>query len=64
MALKFYTSVAKSLKLKVIGFLEANFYVCRSYHGKNGEGLGSGGLFAPTLSRVNVICCVLSSHVL
>ena len=32
--LKFYTSVAKNLKLKVLG---TNFYVCRSYRGKTGS---------------------------
>ena len=32
--LKFYTSVAKNLKLKVLG---TNFYVCRSYKGKTGS---------------------------
>ena len=32
--LKFYTSVAKNVKLKVLG---TNFYVCRSYRGKTGS---------------------------
>ena len=32
--LKFYTSVAKNLKRKVLG---TNFYVCRSYRGKTGS---------------------------
>ena len=37
--LKFYTSVAKGLKLKVRKFLGgANSYVCRSYRGKTGRG--------------------------
>ena len=33
--LNFYTSVAKGLKLKVLG---ANSYVCRSFEGKTGKG--------------------------
>ena len=47
MALQFYSSVAKGLKLKVLG---ANFYVCRSYREKL-----VGDVFAPTiLNRVNI----------
>ena len=34
--LKFYTSVAKGLKLKVRKFWGAVYYVCRSYRGKTG----------------------------
>ena len=45
MALKFYTSVAKGLKLsqKVLG---VNTYVCRSNRGKTGRG---GGVFLPPM---------------
>ena len=43
--LKFYTSVAKGLKLKVRKVLGADFYVCRSYRGKTGRW----GFFFPTL---------------
>ena len=34
--LKFYTSVAKGLKLKVMKVVEANSNVCRSYMGQTG----------------------------
>ena len=50
--LKFYTSVAKELKLKFREFW-GNSYVCRSYRGKTGKG---GGVFLslpPILNRVN-----------
>ena len=50
MALKFYTSVTKALKLKVRWFrMGTNSYICRSYWGKPGR-----GLFA-TLNRVNAV---------
>ena len=38
MALKFYTIVAKGLKLTVKKILGTNSYVCRSYRGKTGRG--------------------------
>ena len=40
MTLKFYTSVAKGLKLKVKSqkAFEAKSYICRSYRGKTGRG--------------------------
>ena len=55
--LKFYTSVAKGLKLKVRKFWGTNFYVCRSYRGKL---LGEGAFCrppTPTLNRVNGSSC-------
>ena len=45
--LKFFTSVAKELKIKVNIFW-ANSYFCRSYKEKP----NSGGLFHPILNRV------------
>ena len=36
--MKFYTSVAIDLKLKMWKFWETNSYVCRSYRGKTGRG--------------------------
>ena len=50
MALKFYTSVAKGLKLKVREFCcGANSYICRSYRGKTSR---VAGFLAPILNRV------------
>ena len=39
MTLKFYTSVAKRLKLKVRKFLGASSYICRSYRRKTCRGI-------------------------
>ena len=50
MALKFYTSVGKGLKLKVRTLLGIDSYVGRSYKGKTGRGIG-GGLF-PMLNEI------------
>ena len=52
MALKFYVSVAKGLKLKLGKFWGINSYVFRSYMEKTGRG----GFFPPPsiLNRVNV----------
>ena len=49
MALKFYTGVAKGLKLKVRKFWGASSYVCRTYMGKTGRG----PFWSPILNRVN-----------
>ena len=51
-ALKFYTSVTKGLKLKIRKFWGANFYVCRSYRGKTGSRLSPPSPPVPILNRV------------
>ena len=43
MALKFYASLAKGLKLKVKKCWGTSSNVCRSYRGKIGKGMGGGG---------------------
>ena len=52
MALKFYTSIVKGLKIEVLErVLEANIFVCSSYRRQ----IGSGGLsVAPILKRIKI----------
>ena len=52
MTLKFYTRVAKGLKLKFRKIWD-KFYVCRSYRGKTGKGAFLTHLPPPSLSILN-----------
>ena len=52
MVLKFNTSMAEKLELKVINFWEQNSYICRSYKGKTSRGAFS--------NITNLICDTLN----
>ena len=57
--LKFYTSVARRLKLKFRKFWGAKSYVCRSYRGKTSS--GEGGAFCTTKSWIGLHNLFLNS---
>ena len=57
---KFYTSVAKGLKLKVIKLFEANSYVCRNYRntGEKWEGSQYLGTLDKTIQFWSLLFCL------